>query len=43
MTEYTDIRNNTYTVIHTTLPSSQDKEYIKSRIVEELFKIFAKK
>lgn len=43
MSEYTDIKNNTYKITHTILPSVEDKEQQENDIVEELYKIFARK
>lgn len=43
MSEYKDIKNNTYKITHTILASVEDKEQTKKDIVEELYKIFTHK
>lgn len=43
MSEYTDIKGNTYKITHTTLLSREDKERTESEIIEELYKIFTRK
>lgn len=42
MTEYTDIKNNTYKITHTVI-LSDDKEHTENKIVEALYKIFMNK
>lgn len=43
MSEYTDIRNNTYQVNHRSLVSTSQAEQQKQEIIEELYRIFDKK
>lgn len=43
MKEYTDIKNNTRKITHTTLYSAEEKQELENKIVEELYKIFTKK
>ncbi len=43
MSEYTDIKNNTYKITNTVLLTGEEKEQAENEIVEELYKIFARK
>lgn len=43
MSEYTDIKNNTYMITNTVLLTGEEKEQAENEIVEELYKIFARK
>ena len=43
MSEYTDAKNNTYTIINTVLLTAEEKEQAENEIVEELHKIFSRK
>ena len=43
MSEYTDIKNNTYMITNTVLLTEEEREHAENEIVEELYKIFARK
>lgn len=43
MSEYTDAKNNTYTITNTVLLTAEEKEQTENEIVEELYKIFTRK
>lgn len=40
MFEYTDTKNNTYSITNILLLSEEEKEQAEKEIVEELYKIF---
>lgn len=39
MAEYTDVKKNTYRIIHLISPSDEERE---NRILEDLYKVFVK-
>jgi len=41
MSEYTDIKNNTFPIIHTSRIDDTEREEVQLKIVEELYAIFA--
>lgn len=43
MSEYTDAKNNTYTITNIVLLTAEEKEQAENEIVEELYKIFTRK
>ena len=43
MSEYTDIRNNTYKIHQRSLVNTSQSEQQKQEIIEELYRIFDKK
>jgi len=43
MSEYTDIKKNTYEVTQTVIPSDKEKEEMENEIVEALYRIFTQK
>lgn len=43
MSEYTDMKNNTYRIIQHIHSSTNNKEQLENEIVEELYNIFASK
>ncbi len=43
MSEYKDLKNNTYTIIQIILSEEERKTYTKEEILTELFKIFSAK
>ena len=43
MSEYTDIRNNTYQIHQRSLVNTSQAEHQKQEIIEELYRIFDKK
>lgn len=40
MSEYTDIKNNTYEILQKTLSTDAERECMEEEVVEELYKIF---
>lgn len=42
MSEYTDLRNNTYKIIQSTIMDNSEFEQRKEEIAEELYRIFDK-
>ena len=43
MSEYTDIKNNTYKISHQIRLTDEEREKAENEIVEELYKIFTSK
>ena len=43
MSEYTDIKNNTYKIIEQSRVPSEEKAHVQNEIVEELYNIFTRK
>ena len=43
MSEYKDLKNNTYTIIQSIVSEEERKTYTKEEILTELFKIFSSK